>query len=411
MRWALILGLLCLAGPAWADSGFFSSGDVTGMVDLRFSAADGERSWLDGGFGKTGVSGAGSGFAGHAGIANAYLAWTPHLTWDVGAVIVGQYQSAHDDAPALGEAYLTYRPKPWDDTRLTARLGLFYPPISQEHQGAAWIDTDMLTPSAINSWVGEEVKVVGAEATLRHTFGEQAVSVTGAVFGFNDTSGTLLTTRGWALDDVQTSAFGRYSLPPLSAFMTMVQAPVTNPVLEIDHKVGGYGRLDWRISDQLAVNAFYYDNAGNLIGLDGLQWAWDTQFWNFGAEVDVDQNTRLLSQVMIGRTRMGYADPDIWVDTDFDAAYLLLTHKFGGDALSGRVDVFRTIDRTDEAYGDTNESGWAITADYRKHLSAHADLLFEAMHVSSNRPARTDILGEAARQAQTVLQAALRLSF
>ena len=253
--------------------------------------------------------------------------------------------------------------------------------------------------------------MVGAEATLRHTFGEQEIAATGAVFGFNDTSGTLLTTRGWALDDVQTSAFGRYRLPPLSDFMEYAQAPVTNPVLEIDHKVGGYGRLDWRVSDQLALNAFYYDNAGNLIGLDGLQWAWDTQFWNFGAEVDIDQDTRLLSQVMIGRTRMGYADPDIWVDTDFDAAYLLLTHRFGGDALSGRVDVFRAINRAEEEYGDTNESGWAITADYRKRLSSHANLLFEVLHVSSDRPARTDILGEAARQDQTVLQAALRLSF
>lgn len=381
------------------------------MAELRFSAADGERSWLDRGFGKTGVSGAGSGFAGHASIANAYLAWTPHLTWDIGAVIVGQYQSDHDHAPALGEAYLTYRPKPWNDTRLTARLGLFYPPISQEHQGAAWIDTDMLTPSAINSWVGEEVKVVGAEGTVRHTFGEQEVSATGGVFGFNDTSGTLLTTRGWALDDVQSSAVGRYRLPPLSAFMTFVQAPVTNPVFGIDHNVGGYGRLDWRINDQLAVNAFYYDNAGDLTGVDHLQWAWDTQFWNIGAMVDIDADTRLLSQVMIGRTRMGFATPDIWVDTDFDAAYLLLTHKFGGDALSGRVDVFRTVDHAEEEYGDTNESGWALTVDYRKRLSAHANLLFEAMHVSSDRPARADILSEAARQDQTVLQAALRLSF
>jgi hypothetical protein len=38
-------------------------------------------------------------------------------------------------------------------------------------------------------------------------------------------------------------------------------------------------------------------------------------------------------------------------------------------------------------------------------------MLFEVLHVSSNRPARTDILGEPAQQDQTVLQAALRLSF
>jgi hypothetical protein len=413
LRWGLapILGALLIAGPAWADAGFFSPADVSGMADLRLSMADGERSWLDQGFGKTRVGGAGSGFAGHASLANAYLAWTPHLTWDLGAVIVGQYQSDHDRAPALGEAYLTYRPTPHGDTRFLARLGLFYPPVSQEHQGPAWIDTDMLTPSAINSWIGEEVKVAGAEIAVRHSFGEQELAATAGAFGYNDTAGTLLTTRGWALSDVQTDVPGRYVLPPLSAFMEYVQAPVTTPVKEIDHKVGGYGRIDWRINDRLTVNAFYYDNAGNLIGEDKLEWAWDTRFWNFGASLELGDHTRILSQVMIGDTRMGYAHPDIWVDTRFDAAYLLITHRFGEDALSARFDVFETINRAEEEYGDTREHGWAITADYRKRLSPHANVLVEAMHVSSDRPARTDIVGDKARQDQTVLQAALRLSF
>jgi len=406
-----VLGFFLIAGPAWADGGFFSPSDVSGMVDLRLSTADGEHTWLDGGFGKTRVSGAGSGFLGHASIAGADLAWTPHLTWDVSAVIVGQYQSDHDHAPALSEAYLVYKPTPRGQTRYSARLGLFYPPISQEHQGPAWIDIDMITPSAINSWVGEEVKVVGAEATLRRELGEQALAVTAAVFGFNDTSGTLLTTRGWALGDVQTAVPSHYALPPLNDFMEYVQAPVTTPVMEIDHRVGGYGRIDWRINDRFAVNAFYYDNAGNLTGEDKLQWAWDTRFWNFGAILDLGDHTRLLSQAATGDTRMGYAHPDIWVDTRFDAAYLLITHRFGEDALSARIDAFETINHAENEYGDTREHGWAITADYRKQLAPHANLLVEAMHVSSNRPARTDLLGEAARQDQTVLQASLRLSF
>jgi hypothetical protein len=408
---APILGAFLIAGPAWADAGFFSPADVSGMAELRVSTADGERSWLDQGFGKTRVGGAGSGFVGHASLANAYLAWTPHLTWDLGAVFVGQYQSDHDRAPALGEAYLTYRPTPRGDTRVSARLGLFYPPISQEHEGRGWIDNDMLTPSAINSWVGEEVKVVGGEVTVRHSFGEQELAATAGAFGYNDTSGTLLTTRGWALGDVQTDVPGRYILPPLAPFMTYVQAPVTTPVKEIDHRIGGYGRLDWRVNDRLALNAFYYDNAGNLVGEDKLEWAWGTRFWNVGASLDLGEHTRILSQVMTGDTKMGYATPDIWVDTEFDAAYLLVTHRFGDDALSARFDVFETINHTEEEYGDTREHGWAITADYRKRLSPHANILVEAMHVSSDRPARTDILGAKARQDQTVLQAALRLSF
>jgi hypothetical protein len=200
-------------------------------------------------------------------------------------------------------------------------------------------------------------------------------------------------------------------LPPLARFMTYVQAPITTPVMEIDHEIGGYGRLDWRVSDHLALNAFYYDNSGNLVSDHHLQWAWWTRFWNLGARLDFGPKTRVLAQAMAGETLMGYAHPDIWVDTEFRAAYLLVTHDFGEDALSGRVDAFDMIDHAEDEYGDTTEHGWALTADYRKRLNEHANLLFEAMHVESDRPARTDILGEAAVQRQTVFQAALRLSF
>ena len=77
-------------------------------------------------------------------------------------MIVAQYQSVRRSrAPGLSEAYLVFKPTPAGDTRYSVRAGLFYPPVSQEHQGPAWIDADMITPSAINSWIGEEVKVVG----------------------------------------------------------------------------------------------------------------------------------------------------------------------------------------------------------------------------------------------------------
>jgi hypothetical protein len=280
-----------------------------------------------------------------------------------------------------------------------------YPQISMEHDGAAWIDRDMITPSAINSWVGEEVKVVAAEASVRRDFAGQQVSATVAVFGFNDTSGTLLTTRGWALGDIMAGAPDRFILPPLSEFLRTVQAPITNPVFEID------GRLEWRSGGGLALNAFVYDNAGNLIGLSEGQWAWRTRFLNIGARLDLDRRTHVLAQAMSGETRFGYAEPDIWVDTLFRAAYVLVRRDLGADAASARFDLFETRDRTEIEYGDTSEQGWAVTADYRKRLGSHANLLVEALHVESNRPARVDILGETARQGQTVLQASLRLSF
>lgn len=374
-------------------------------LDLRAVASDGEKSWLEQGFGKTRYGGEGARFS----VGEAALAWNPYLTSDLDAVVEGEIQPDHDHGVRLGEAFLRYKPLPIEGFHLSARAGLFYPPISQEHEGLFWTPADTITPSAINSWVGEEVKVTGVEVSARKAFGEQELGATVGLFGFNDTAGTLLATRGWALDDVTTNASGRYRLPPLADFLEYVQAGATNPVRSIDGRAGAYGRLDFKPIPRLSLDAVFYDNLGDLTSAKKQQWAWDTRFLNLGATLAIDDNTRLMSQVMIGDTRMGRGDP--WVNTEFSSAYLMAVHWFGEDSLSGRIDLFRTRNRTDDEYGLTQEHGWALTADYKKTLSAHLTGLVEVLHVSSDRPARTDILGEPAQQSQTVVQAALRVKY
>jgi len=400
--------VLCAPTTALAQAQLIAPQTFSAYLDLRASAGDGEKSWLAGGFGKTRVSGDDARLR----IGEAALAWRPDFSWDFSGVVEGEIQPDHDHGVRLGEAYLKYKPLPIGGVRITARAGLFYPPISQEHEGPFWTPAETITPSAINSWVGEEVKVVGAEVSARKAFGEQELGATAGLFGFNDTSGTLLTTRSWSLDDVKTNASGRYRLPPLSEFMEYGQADVTNPVREIDGRGGVYGRIDWNPTRRLALNAFYYDNLGDLTSWKKLQWAWDTRFLNLGASLMIDDNLRLMSQVMVGDTRMGPGEPDdLWVNTRFEAGYLMLTRWFGEDSVSGRFDVFSMRNQTDEEYGLTQERGWAITAAYRKTLTPHLTAVAEVLHVDSNRPARTDLLGEAATQRQTVAQAALRVRF
>ena len=407
-RFAAALALLSAPSAALAQAQWIAPQAFSGYLDLRASAGDGEKSWLAGGFGKTRVSGDDARIR----IGEAALAWRPDFSWDLSGVLEGEIQPDHDHGVRLGEAYLKYKPLPVGGVRLSARAGLFYPPISLEHDGAFWTPTETITPSAINSWVGEEVKVVGIEASAHKDFGEQSIGATAGLFGFNDTSGTLLTTRGWSLDDVRTNASGRYRLPPLSDFLEYGQANVTNPVREIDGRAGVYGRVDWSPTSRLALNAFYYDNLGDLTSVKKLQWAWDTRFLNLGASLMLDDNTRLLSQVMVGDTRMGFGDPDdLWVNTRFSAAYLMLTRWIGEDSVSGRFDVFSTRNQTDPEYGLTQERGWALTGAYRKKLTPHLTALAEVLHVDSNRPARTDILAEPATRRQTVVQAALRVRF
>jgi hypothetical protein len=409
---ALCGGLLLAASAARAEVDLISPEALSGLIDLRVAAADGETSWLDGGFGKTRYGGDG-GTRAHAAVADAALLWTPRFSWALSGVVDVEYQPEDEHAADLVEAYLRFRPAPTSAWRASGRLGVFYPPISLEHDDKGWQVSRTITPSAINSWVGEEVKVVGAEASLSHASdaGGEA-GLTAAVFGYNDTSGTLLTFRGWALDDARTGVFSAFALPALSSFAGRRQADETYPTREIDDRGGWYVRADWRASAPFALNALYYDNRGNKTGVtSSLQWAWATRFLNLGLSLDVDPQTQLLAQAMSGRTLMGYPTGDgIWFDVDFDAAYVLLSRSFGPSALTGRVDWFRTRDRTLEQVDNNDEHGWAATLAWRRDLTPHARLFVEALHVTSDRPSRLYDAIEP-RQGQTLVQSALRLSF
>jgi hypothetical protein len=405
-----VLALLSTPAPARAQADLFSPGTLSGRVDLRLGAANGERSWVEGGFGKTRLNGDGGDYRLQASLAQGAVEWKPSLGWDWTAVVSAEVQPDQHRALDFGEAYVRYKPVPRSDLKLSVRAGLFYPPVSLEHDGPAWSVTRTITPSAINSWIGEEVKLIGAEGSVRRSFGAHELGATAAVFGYNDTAGTLLSFRGWSLNDVQATPNNVYPLPPLSPFLKVRQAPVTQPVMELDKRAGYYLRLDWRPPAPVAFNAVYLDNLGDKVAVHELQWSWKTRFLNLGANWAVDDNTEVLSQAMIGETLMGYPMPaGIWVDLDYSSAFLLATRHFGSHAVTGRVEYFRTHDRAPQ-YGDNGENGWALTGAWRATLSAHAELVFEALHVASDRPTRL-LAGLSPMQDQTTLQASARFTY
>jgi hypothetical protein len=222
----------------------------------------------------------------------------------------------------------------------------------------------------------------------------------------------LLAFRGWALHDVQAQANGSFDLPPLSPFFSRVQSGESYSALDIDNRAGLYARLDWKPAPNLALNGFYYDNRGNMIGVTpDRQWAWATRFWEVGARWDIDDRTAILAQALTGRTVMGFQTPvGRFVDMDFRSAYLLGTRLVDKSAFTLRVDVFDTTDLSGLSLGDTNEQGWSATAGWRYPLNKFVDLRLEALHIDSTRPGRV-LYAEAPHQVQTMLQSSLRLGF
>jgi hypothetical protein len=410
---AAALASLAWSAPARAEPPRLDlPANLSAVIDFRIVLTDGERSFSDGGFGKSRFGGDGGTAELHAVPVNAELVWHGPIAWGVSGTVAAAYQDGQDQPVDLIQAYATWRPVPRGATRFIVRAGLYWPEISLEHRGPAWQVADMITPSAINSWIGEEVKVVGLEGTASRPLAGGRLSATVGLFGFNDTAGTQLAFRGWALNDRRTGAFSRQILPPLGADIAPTQAPWTTPTLEVDHRIGYYGRLEYQMIAPVTLSAFYYDNRGEPTAITShSQWSWRTRFLNLGARAELGPHTRLLAQALTGSTRMGQdpGEDDVWVETHFRAAYLRLTQEVGPLALSGRLDLFDTRQRGEYVHEDDDENGWSLTGAADWHLTSQAQLILEWLHIESDRLARLR-LGEPAQQGQNIVQAAMRLS-
>ena len=406
-----VLALLC-ASPASAQDGLdLFSGDVIEVSgDLRLVAVDDEKGWIDGGFGKL-RSGSNGDLRVRPQLGNIDIVWKPQFGWSLSAVVVGSLQGGQKTEAGLSQAFLEYRPMRARRLGWSGRAGLMWPPVSLEHEGADWHVRDSITPSAINSWIGEEVRPLSAEATLAADFGDNKLRATAALIAANDTSGTLLTFRGWALHDRTTLAFQHQPLPPLDADISMFQAPYTHPLIDLDRgfakRPGYYAKLSWQTPLPLRIELFRYDNRANPeVDNDRGEWGWRTDFDNAGLVAQLGSAT-LRAQAMRGQTVMGYPmDGRRWVDGDFKAAFALLSVPVGPIGLAARIDGFAMHNHGSRADAEYDDRGWSAMLAGKREFGRFTGLL-ELVHVSSRRDDR-EALSLAPRQRQTQLQAELR---
>jgi hypothetical protein len=402
------------ASPASADSDvkLFTPDAFELSGDVRLAAVDGERSWVDGGFGKL-RSGSDGDLLVQPQLGNVSLVWKPQFTWSLGATVVGMVEGGQRTEAGLSQAYLTFRPMRSSKLAFSARAGLMWPPLSLEHEGADWHVRDSITPSAINSWIGEEVRPIAAEATVSTSLGGHKLRATAALFAANDTSGTLLTFRGWAFHDRTTLAFHRQPLPPLDSDVAGYQAAFTHPLLDVEpgfaHRPGYYAKLGWQPPVPIRIEFFRYDNRADPEAVNNqLEWGWRTRFDHIGLVADLGSGAELKAQGLQGRTRMGFPEgSERWVNNRFRSAYVLLTRPFGTVHLSVRADLFETRNHGSDVGDEYDDTGWSAMLAARREWQ-HFTALIELLHVSSRREDRGD-LGLNPRQRQTQLQAEVRM--
>ncbi len=392
---ALAALTLALACPARAAMNQF---DAT--IDLRAIASDGERSYLDGGLGLLRFDQEHDGLRVgefRVGYLGEY-ADLVHLT--VEAVSYADHNRLPID---LTEAFVEVRPFPWNGWRPRFKLGAFYAPISLENRLQGWRSAYSLTPSAINSWIGEELRTIGAEYDIdwlgRQRGHDWELSAGAAAFGWNENAGTLMAERGWALTDRQTTLFG------WAADVGGAKVPRVRPFYyDTDHRAGYYVDGSAKYLDTVELRALHYDNRVNSRAYEAALHddAWHTWFDSAGVRWTPAFSWTLISQWLSGDTCV--AGIFCW---QYSAAFLLGSWQAGPNGVSVRYDDFQMhMDSPSfiEGYG---QRGHAWTLAYQRELGRAFSVLLEAMQVDSNMPARMD-LGLAPGAVERIVQLAVR---
>jgi hypothetical protein len=405
VRRAAALAALACAGMRCAGAQDF---DAHGYLDCRLIARADERSWADGGLGKTRFGGSGT----TAACVQAAVVATAQLTPSLLALADVQYQTTGKNAFSALEAYLRYRPVSTTPLRWSVKLGEFFMPVSLENDAIGWTSPWTLTPSAIDGWIGEELRTIGAEARIEWRGTGQTFEGIAALVRENDPAGELLAARGWALADLTSGIGSRVREPDVYAIDNGDAIPLRfDPFLENDGRTGWYAGASWRATGLGRIAVLRYDNEADPSTHSGGAspvFSWHTEFWRGGAELDLG-DVVLLGQAMSGSTEIA-PSPHFRTTTGFRAAYLLAGWNRGALRPAIRVDVFSTDQLPRSIDARVREHGEAATLALNWRPREWLRVTGEALFVRSTRSARTEE-GIASLQNDRQLQLSARLLF
>jgi hypothetical protein len=301
------------------------------------------------------------------------------------------------------EIYLRYHPVSTTRFLWSVKAGAFFPPFSLENTEVGWSSYWTLTPSAINSWFGDELRTVGGEGELDWRANEGTLAFTASLFGWNDPAGVMIADRGWSMDDRPTALFSDLRLPDATLILFGARPPDTTLIFdEIDHRAGWYAGASWNDSDQWRVQVYRYDNEADSAAHDGDYFAWRTDFWSAGASKTLGEFT-LLAQGLTGTTAIT-PFPHFSSVTNFDSAYGLLGWERDEWRLAARADLFRT-----HTGGNSflSENGYALTFATSWLPRDWLRITGEVLYIDSTRDER-EIEGLAPHQSDTQLQLSAR---
>jgi hypothetical protein len=395
IRCAYALAWICASSAAFgADLGERHEWEIT--VDLGYPSASTDLGpWTSGGFGKLRFDSADRSLTAN----RLAVEYRGRLTETLSLEAILDYI---DDASAgadLTEAYLDWRPIPESSNQHQVRVGAFYPPFSLENRGSAWSSPFTSSFSAINAWLGEEIRPFGVEWSLQRRIGfagsPHRLGAFAAAFYGNDPAGTLLFWRGFALHGRQTRLNDRLALPPAPVFgangaVIGLRAQTLEPFAEIDDEPGYYAGIEWRYARRALAQIAIYDNRADPGSFRDGQWSWRTRFHHAALQLGLPRDFGLISQWMAGATYWLTAATSTGLTTpattlardDFESTFVMLTKRISAThRVSLRYDEF-DLERIGELDID---SGNAWTLAYHHQSTPKLGVVVEWLSIKSAR--------------------------
>jgi hypothetical protein len=255
--------------------------------------------------------------------------WRPTMTLGTHVHLLARDDAEGSKHGRVGivEAYVEAKLHPGRD-KLRIVAGAFFLPTSRENVDALWATPYTITPSALNSWLGEELRPIGVDVayTLRNSLTAGAT-----VFRGNDTFGALPAARGWEMRD-HWAVLGEH-LPVDGTYFTSVSA-------ENDNRLGWSARARW--NNQYAnVQYTRVDNRGDALEYGDL-FNWATRFDIASADLTMNDWT------VAAESGWGTTVIEVFGErypSDIRASYLLVSRRFGSVRASLRGDAFQVVDR------------------------------------------------------------------
>ena len=366
-----IAAALCII-TATAASAQTSTFQLRAFLSARGIRVESEPSWTEGGRGRfdVGATAPGDKRTRNVDVAQIGFDWKP-LNW---LLIHADGLARHEPSGTIGKrSGLVQAFADVGTEKLRLRAGAFWLPTSRENVDPLWNSRYTITYSALNTWIGQEVRPVGADLQYAPNF-----YVTAGVTAFraNDTMGTVLADRGWTLGNRLSVYNEDIAVPPPDS--------LTKPIGDdLDHRNGYAERLRVQMPERAMLQVTHIDNRATLVPGAAPEIPWRTKFNIIGGEIGSTSPTTLVAEWTKGDTTVAF--PGGTFTLNFNTAYLLLSHKTESDRFSARVERFET------KYTGEDDRNRAFTVAWLRDANPHVRYGAEYTRVTGDGPVGSTI--------------------